>query len=795
MTSIKNLFAIVAIFATVHLLANEKREVQATLKCFTVFIPGQVNQLDFQLTISSPDFEYTDSLWVAFPAGCQVIDTLQDRISTSGSNPEKFRIESFFNDTAYWGNGSGVIGGLKPGTYTFSLQVDIPASITETQMPSFFVKGDAGIQGTTTPKNFRGTYVLKSNQDVPDIGVQVRLAYPYLVDNFNLNPKPQMVTIATIDDKTLDEDATIVSTAEDIPFTRYYVNATHVLDKQFSDVSVGVGLDEFAITSPTILKLKGVYSSDTDPNPGNNADSTFVRFTPYSQSYNDGLSADSSFGFTGSFGALGQVFAGNGVLTRALVYFKSPDSPVLVRAVVYDYLIDSIGEKLGMSDFVVVQNAEEEVEFRFSKPISGFSQGKFFIAIEQYGSNNFGIGLSKANYWEAFNWIQTSEGWQKAVDAVPNWQYNFRITAYCGPERDTTLLTDFAVKLDPNQLPFRKMPSKTAETSFSEVTAWVTNNGLDPKVDANIRFGFGTCEKQQLLKTLSGQTDTVKENIVCAPIAGVNYLKAEATSVEDEVSANDADSLWIEITDEKISYATPKQQGLFEMGVGASSPYVAVSTEIYPVVNFTEVDDFIYAVSLYGDWQVGDSLWAEIYPLLPNGQVDASVLIHASDKEVVSDSIPQPKLIFPGAFIDTTQYGFAVVVRLVSEAPRNAYLNNGVTGNDYILGSGNSVTKLPNSLGTLAMDLWMRPVVNTGIKAGSELQALIFPNPATDELIIQAEEKLDILILDMQGKVIHRSITEQNRKQIAVKGWESGVYLVKLTGQSGVSTSKLVVKQ
>ncbi len=793
--------SLVALFSFFFLgvYANAKREVQGSLRCKTVFIPGQINDLTFELTVSSPDFEYVDSIWVALPAGSEIIDTIADEISQQGSKAEKFRIESFFNDTAYWGNGNNLIGGLKSGVYEFTLQVDIPASVTETQELSFFLKGDAGIQGTTDPKNLRGKYFLISNQDVPDIGIKVSLSHPYRVENYNANTSPVLETQVSVDDKPMLESAEVNVLVNDIPFTQNFVDKSHLLPiDSISNTTIVLAADSFSIPSQRIVKARASYHNPVDPNQENNADSVFLRFTPFSQSYNDGFVADSAYGFAGASGKVGQVFLLNEILTKVIAYFESPEDSTRVRAAVYAFENNQVGGRLALSDFEWVSKAQEEVEFPLSRPLSGLENQLVLLVLEQYDPVDMGLGLVKENFQNNYNWIETGTGWQLASEVFPEWQYNFKITAFSGLERDTTYLPDYAPQLDKNQMGYAVMPADYANFALTSATAYVSNLGQDGKLEASLTLSINSCQGLQAVQVNENQTDTLSADVSCSLVEGEQTLYATTQSDEDEFAHNNQDSLSFTIAADRLSYAYSNQLGTFEIGEGAASPYVTVTTHIYPASVYENVTDSIFAVSLLGDFEPGDTLWVEIYPALANGNPDITDTnqLAVSQKIEVADTLPFPKLIFDEAFSDTGNNGFAVVVKIISNQPRLAHFNSGISGKQFLVGSGNSITALPEIMGVPAISLWLAPVTNTSVRALSKgLKVSVFPNPTSGDLYVRGERIQYVRVMSVMGKSITSvQVFGRNEVEIDTQNWKPGVYVLQ-TYSNGKWASTSVVKQ
>ena len=75
-----------------------------------------------------------------------------------------------------------------------------------------------------------------------------------------------------------------------------------------------------------------------------------------------------------------------------------------------------------------------------------------------------------------------------------------------------------------------------------------------------------------------------------------------------------------------------------------------------------------------------------------------------------------------------------------------------------------------------------------------ELAATVFPNPASETIRINGENEISqIRITDLQGKVIYHDGAYLSFRDIDVRSFSKGVYLVQVVNRSGSSTLKLMV--
>ena len=87
-------------------------------------------------------------------------------------------------------------------------------------------------------------------------------------------------------------------------------------------------------------------------------------------------------------------------------------------------------------------------------------------------------------------------------------------------------------------------------------------------------------------------------------------------------------------------------------------------------------------------------------------------------------------------------------------------------------------------------------VVSTmGVAALSLADVQVYPNPVSDELhIVGVPENTSYRLLNITGVLIQQGTLEEGRNTLSMKGFESGVYVLEMTGVDGVRETVRVVK-
>lgn len=87
------------------------------------------------------------------------------------------------------------------------------------------------------------------------------------------------------------------------------------------------------------------------------------------------------------------------------------------------------------------------------------------------------------------------------------------------------------------------------------------------------------------------------------------------------------------------------------------------------------------------------------------------------------------------------------------------------------------------------------PIALTGVES-IEQNLSLYPNPANSVFNVNASEmgSAIIIVTDLQGKVVYNGQLEAGKTSMTVSDWSEGVYLVKVSGNDKVLTSKMVVR-
>ncbi|MFA5783180.1 MAG: T9SS type A sorting domain-containing protein, partial [Bacteroidales bacterium] len=68
----------------------------------------------------------------------------------------------------------------------------------------------------------------------------------------------------------------------------------------------------------------------------------------------------------------------------------------------------------------------------------------------------------------------------------------------------------------------------------------------------------------------------------------------------------------------------------------------------------------------------------------------------------------------------------------------------------------------------------------------------VYPNPATDNLTIEAPQKSDIEILNIQGQLIKSIVANSNKTSVDISAFPCGMYFIKVKMEKGVAVRRFV---
>ncbi|MBI4645293.1 MAG: choice-of-anchor J domain-containing protein [Bacteroidia bacterium] len=138
----------------------------STIVCNTSYIPGTTMDLEFTITINTPDDEYGDSVAMVFPAGF-TINSGSDPIAIATQGQGDEALNGIAGQVISWGDNDNSYGGIEPGAHIFLVNVTIGAGVSGDQPIDYFISGDTW---GGNPVDASGTCIISQPQP-DDVGI------------------------------------------------------------------------------------------------------------------------------------------------------------------------------------------------------------------------------------------------------------------------------------------------------------------------------------------------------------------------------------------------------------------------------------------------------------------------------------------------------------------------------------------------------------------------------------------------------------------------------------------------
>ncbi|MBI3133920.1 MAG: T9SS type A sorting domain-containing protein [Bacteroidetes bacterium] len=82
-----------------------------------------------------------------------------------------------------------------------------------------------------------------------------------------------------------------------------------------------------------------------------------------------------------------------------------------------------------------------------------------------------------------------------------------------------------------------------------------------------------------------------------------------------------------------------------------------------------------------------------------------------------------------------------------------------------------------------------------GIDEYADFAGTIYPNPASSMVNLTLDQDVNqVLIYNVAGAVVYQNTVTESVMNIDIQNWTNGIYLVKLIGDTGVSSAKLIIE-
>ncbi len=200
-----------------------------------------------------------------------------------------------------------------------------------------------------------------------------------------------------------------------------------------------------------------------------------------------------------------------------------------------------------------------------------------------------------------------------------------------------------------------------------------------------------------------------------------------------------------------------------DLAVAATTPTAVLSVKMgywASLGKFNPATDFVDVAGNFNDWSGG-----EAYRLTPVGDPDHTYTIKL-DK-----------------LVDGTKLEFKFRINGSWNNDKHEFPNGGPNRELTITGLANSLNKWFND-----EVLSVRDVISNNLG--------VYPNPARDYVNVVSENQIrELRVINAMGQVVHAQRVGSDRAQIAVGGFDRGIYFIQVMTEKGVAVERVIINR
>ena len=451
-------------------------DISAEMTCESFYAPDATFNLDFTITVISPDWEYGDSLSLTFPAGI----TPNDGSASIGT--EEFN--GVNGQTISWGDNANSYGGIgTDNLYEFWVEVTVDAGVSGVQVIDFFLSGD---EYGSAPHEFEGTVSAYEIPSTPDLAPE---ALGYVAEYYGVpitqaifTPEGRVNNYGAELTEATDFNLTVgASYDESLPITiPLGPNATE--DFTFPEIS-------YTETGTASFTYNANASNDANPDNGIVIKNIEITDSILSR-HNGDINGATGYGIPGGVSANVFQITTEDLLTAVsfyVSYCQTDDNTVSAR--IYEF--DSVpGDLIAQTNEVTMTEQYSTYTVAFPAQVS-LTPGKYLIGIVD-GNQFLAIATTTTPYVEKSCWSYDPD--------PPAWHYNdgtnYADTYVMEAIFGTYQAPDFDVALEELTMPDYVLAGDV------DITGTIKNMGGEVLTSIDIEYSINGGEI--VLETLSG---------------------------------------------------------------------------------------------------------------------------------------------------------------------------------------------------------------------------------------------------------------------------------------------------
>lgn len=513
---------------------------------------------------------------------------------------------------------------------------------------------------------------------------------------------------------------------------------------------------------------------------------------------------------SGEFGQMMEVYTTD-TLTSASFFLLGPTLGDSLRVKLYTFNTLP-GTLIASSEIMVIPSAAPAWYTLRLGCGQILTPGTYFLAVEQISQNNASIGYTNNYYTSDVTYFKSGTAAWTAFETVPFFvsllvRANFghiqptatmvatSVDSFC-QGASTQLVASGATQYDWS--PSSALNSTSGDTVVASPNSsqWIYVTGTDgngcapstdsiqltiyPKPPVNLGADTTICVNQQLnlvapfgMSAYNWSDSTNGQGLIvsAAGTYSVTITDGLGCTNDDDIVVN-TDTL--PVIDLGNDTAICEGFSVTLISPGTWSAYSWSNSSTGPVSSFGSAGFHYLTVTDANGCEGYDSLLLTLYPKPP---------IFLGNDTNIFDNIPA--VLDPGPGYSTYQWSTNVSTQSITVSTPGAYWVNVV-----------------DSAGCTNTDTIVIGVVPNGIEElGSQVNALIFPNPASGVLNLQVSglpyQPLQLELMDLQGRlVLNRTYPASATltEQLQLEGLPAGTYLLRMTNKNGTLTERIIVR-
>lgn len=752
------------------------KSMTATLSPTNFYVAGTTMDINFQLNLNSPDLEYGDSLMLEFPANF-IINSASDPIAyaTEGQGDETLNTP-IVSPVVTWGDNDNSYGGIELGVHNFTVNVTIPAGVTGPLTINWHIDGD---EYGAAPHFIAGSSILNPLPAAPDLVViggsgskyaEIPMSQPIDV------PSAALVFNAG---STLTTPVNLVTTYAGTAYSNTQA-VSNPLDPGMADTFLIPGTG-FSTAGLHPVYFDASYAGDIDPT--DNMDTAYINITDTTYSY---LAKTSTATFSigdGADGILGSTFnfVAADVVTEISYFSPNPDPTAMVSLVVYE-MSNGLPSNLLWESDTFSTNATGPTTFSRPSILNVTAGQELFFGVREQLTGGMNLGSSTDDYTPSSHFVYYQGAWGEIGDLGFPQAFDMNIvlgTVMTDPNISVSLSLDNKYDLIP-----------LSQSSAIPATVSVTNLGADLTAATDMVAtyqGTGYTDTQALTIPMASNSNQIFN------VTGTAFSTTGTHTVDVEVNvANDSDpsdnthSQEITITDSTYSYFDTVTNGTF--GIGDGSEGILGMT--FDIVNLDTLTSVSYFSPTPDPTAMVSFVVYDMSNDLPNN------LLWESDTFSINSG-------------GSTVFQRELILELTAGMSYFIGVREQLTGSMSI--GSNSFAFQPNSayayfqgawneLGASGFPIALAVRANFGQVLPNSVTELainefnVFPNPSTGYVNLNGQTG-NVTIMSIEGKVVKTATINSANTQIDISDLTNGVYIIQVSNEKGISSSKVTLRK